>query len=276
MLSEHMVKHWAKIGYKPDSAELNEVDEVSGLDIQVGSDKKKPYVSESSLTSKYREVILKGFTPDTSLDNIIEELFKHGLPATRNIDDILRNDKTGHLTVTKLQPANCLELMEKMHAKKFFGRKVFVTSVVSNSPAKGDSGQVPPVSVGAPDDQPTPAVCYDHPNEEVHESDAKSAGILTPALPKLLSPSVKEYTSLPVRSRSMTNLEDFEFEQAQPSTVKQVIANFQLPNKRKALNSPETFENIKKEKKLNKKEIKNKQKCGQSAAKQIVSPTKML
>ena len=63
MLSEHMVKHWAKIGYKPDSAELNEVDEVSGLDIQVGSDKKKPYVSESSLTSKYREVILNPLSP---------------------------------------------------------------------------------------------------------------------------------------------------------------------------------------------------------------------
>ena len=43
----------------------------------------------------------------------VRDRVKHGLPATQNIDDILRYDKTAHLTVTKLEPANCLELMEK-------------------------------------------------------------------------------------------------------------------------------------------------------------------
>ena len=33
LLSAHMGEHWAKVGYKPDSSELNEVDE---LNIQVG------------------------------------------------------------------------------------------------------------------------------------------------------------------------------------------------------------------------------------------------
>ena len=80
-------------------------------------------------------------------------------------------------------------------------------------------------------------------------------------------------TTLP-RSKSVTNLDDFEFDPP-PTSINEedLIANFQLPNKRKAASSPE---NTKKEKKLSKKETKNKAKNEQLAAKQLVSPPKQL
>ena len=94
MLSEHMAAHWEKFGYKPETEALNDVDEAPDLEIQVGHTKKDlTAISENSLTSKYRSVIVKGFTPDTSIDTITEEMFKNGLPAEYNIDQILKNEK---------------------------------------------------------------------------------------------------------------------------------------------------------------------------------------
>ena len=257
MLSEHMTRHWAKIGYKPDTTELNEVDENIELEIQVGSDKKKPFVSDSNLTNKYKAVIVKGFTPDTSIDNIIEELNKHGLPLNHSVDDIVRNEKTGIMTINNLEPSNCIELMEKMHAQKVFGRKIFVTSVVSGSPAKSvNAEQVLHVHQGITGDD------ADHSEAPVREE--------VPSLSKLHPPA-------PPRSKSVANLDDFEFDPPPtPSNVKNLIADFQLPNKRKAASSPESTENNKKDKKLSKKETKNKAKSEQLAARQLVSPAKQL
>ena len=251
MLSEHMARHWTKIGYKPDSSDMHEVDEETELEVQVGSDKKKPFISESKLTSKYEEVIVKGFAPDTSIDNIIEELSKHGLPSEYNIDGILRNEKTGNMTVTKLKPENCLEIMDKMHGQRFLGKKIFITSVVSTSPAKPEPG----VQVPAEGDE------------------APGAPTLSSSIPTLPMPSPCPLT----RSNSCTDLADFDFDPPPtPSTVQAVIASFQLPNKRKAISSPESTEAGKKDKKMTKKVIKNKAKSDQLAAKQIVSPSKNL
>ena len=51
---------------------------------------------------------------------------------------------------------------------------------------------------------------------------------------------------------------------------------FALPSKRKAVNSPETADPSKKEKKLNKKDVKNKSKIEQKEAAKLVSPSKIL
>ena len=137
MLSEYMTQHWAKVGYRPESDFLNGVDEIPELEIQVGNDKKENLLlSENNLSKKYRSVIVKGFLPETSIDTVTEELFRSGLPTGHKVDDILKNEKTGILTVTNLEPEQCLEIMEQMHAKRFLGRKIYVTSVVPYSPIK--------------------------------------------------------------------------------------------------------------------------------------------
>ena len=44
LLSDHMEEHWERIGYKPDTDDLNEVDE---LDIQVGMKDPQPEPADS-------------------------------------------------------------------------------------------------------------------------------------------------------------------------------------------------------------------------------------
>ena len=51
---------------------------------------------------------------------------------------------------------------------------------------------------------------------------------------------------------------------------------FKLPGKRRALDSPESAEGTKKDKKHSKKDLKNKSKCEMKAAAKLVSPTKTL
>ena len=64
-----MKEHWQKIGYQPETDSLNEVDEAVELDIQVGRQiPETNVIPESTLTSKYHSVILKGFRADTSTE----------------------------------------------------------------------------------------------------------------------------------------------------------------------------------------------------------------
>ena len=65
-----------------------------------------------------------------------------------------------------------------------------------------------------------------------------------------------------------------------PAGVKDKVAEMEtmiaLPNKRKAPNSPESDDPSKKEKKVTKKDLKNKTKSEQKAAAMLASPTKTL
>jgi hypothetical protein len=76
LLSAHMAEHWVKIGYKPETDALNEVDDTAEPEIQVGGrDKNKPLIAESSLASKYMAVIIKCFRLDRGADYTLERLF---------------------------------------------------------------------------------------------------------------------------------------------------------------------------------------------------------
>ena len=133
MLSDHMLGHWNKIGYKPEAAALDGVDDLPEPEIQVGKTKKDlTVISENKLASKYRSVIVKGFASEQSLETVTQELAKCGLPT----QIIQKNEKSGSLTLSSLEPEQCLTIMDMMHGRKFLGRKIFVTFVVASSPTK--------------------------------------------------------------------------------------------------------------------------------------------
>ena len=139
LLSAHMSQHWQKIGYKPDTNELNEMDDdvAVELDIQVGGKSKETFViTDSSLTSKYSSVIVKGFRQDTPLQNIREVLLENGLSEEYLSEEMSRNEKTGSFTLKNLKPEECLSLVEKMHRKRFLNRQLFISCVVADSPVK--------------------------------------------------------------------------------------------------------------------------------------------
>ena len=96
-----------------------------------------PVIDNKRLCEKYRSVILKGFLPNTAVEEILKQIPTDGIPSDYSPDSVLRNEKTGVLTLLNLSSDHCLVIMESMHTKKFLGRKIFVNCVVPNSPAKG-------------------------------------------------------------------------------------------------------------------------------------------
>ena len=131
MLSTHMKDHWQKIGYKPETDSLNEVDEAVELDIQVGrKNVETNVIPESTLSSKYHSVIVKGFRADTSWDSIGQIVSQHGLPRDYNKESVIQNEKTGSISLENLNPVDCLTLISNMNRKRFLNRQIYVTSVV--------------------------------------------------------------------------------------------------------------------------------------------------
>ena len=136
LLSTHMEEHWEKVGYKPDTLDLNDVDE---LDIQIGRKEPEPVPTDSlrpDHTDRYTSVLINGFSKIAEEKDIFDILIEGGLPSDYNIENIKKNERNGQLTIDNLDPTVCLSLTNHIHGNKFFNKKVYVTSVVQKTPAK--------------------------------------------------------------------------------------------------------------------------------------------
>ena len=134
LLSTHMEEHWTKVDYKPDTQELNEVDE---LDVQVG---RKPHEPVDTLrpdhSLKYSSVVINGFSKLADEEDIYKILLEGGLPSDYEIDNIKKNDKSGQIVIENLEASVCISLTKHINGNKFVSRNIFVTSVVEKTPEK--------------------------------------------------------------------------------------------------------------------------------------------
>ena len=176
--------------------------------------------------------------------------------------------KTGLVTLSSLESDQCLAIMESMHAKKFLGRKIFITSVIPASPTKnqtsadGSTSQISSNSSG---------------NLVIHDSNSGES------LPTISSPVLDPKASLAAsKIIGRNNHEDFEFSSPLKFSKNDTERDqdleemYQLPGKRKASNSPESKELSKKEKKAAKKDLRTKSKNELKAKSQLdVFPLKM-
>ena len=223
------------------------------------------------MKSKYKSVIIKGFQSETSLDNALQVISENGLPAEFDKNFVNRNEKTGVLTITNLTPDQCLELMEKMHAKKFLGKKIFVTSVVDGSPVK------PPPSDADNSPKTTADLCTGNPTAS--KSNCNDVEMLHSITSPILDPKAASSlaTSKSIDCQS-SSLDQFEFDSPLRGFRQDGANNdqmFELPNKRKASISPESKELSRKEKKAAKRDQKIKNRGEQKAKLQLdISPDK--
>ena len=253
LLSTHMQAYWEKVGYKPDTDSLNEVDDVIEVEVQVGRKVIEPVIiPESMLTGKYRSVIIRGFKAETSLESILEILSQHGLPSDFSSDNVLQNDQTGSLTVENLKPENCLTLIENMNRKRFLNRQIFITSVVARSPAK------PVVNI---QHSSTSEPAHYNPSSDL--SSTSDSDDQQP--PNLGKPLLSRHTL----SDSQDDLnKDFVFGPPVSPSVQEKISFIEKKNpegmsraeKRKPDSSPETAEPSRKEKKIIREEEKKQEK----------------
>ena len=121
LLSAHMEEHWDKVGYKPDSSELHEVDE---LNIQIGRKDPEPAPPDllrPDYTEKYSSVLINGFPKTSEEKDVYDILLEGGLPADYDIENIQKN---GQLVIDSLDSSVCFSLTRHIHWNKFFNRKV--------------------------------------------------------------------------------------------------------------------------------------------------------
>ena len=136
LLSAHMQEHWEKVGYRPDTTDLNGVDEVN---IQIGEKDQAPAPADllrPDYSERYSSVLIKGFLKTTEEQNVYQVLLEGGLPTDYQIEKIRKDDRTGELAIDSLDPSVCLSLSNHIHGKRFFNRRVYVTSVVEKTPEK--------------------------------------------------------------------------------------------------------------------------------------------
>ena len=119
-----MEKHWEVIGFKPDTNTALGDDTDLDVDVQVGKDSFQEVIQVGpDLTQRYTAIMVSGLGAEQDLDAIQSLLVTQGLPDTVKSTDILKNEKSGKLTIENLGPADCMALMENMHGKKSWERK---------------------------------------------------------------------------------------------------------------------------------------------------------
>ena len=204
------------------------------------------------------------------------------------------------LTLKNLDPEQCISIMENMHGKKFLGKKVFVTSVVANSPIKStvslpQDSNIPSVtnsdSVIMPNQNMTTGIPADQSavaqvDIEVCAEDCSGNSILSdltrasksPILDPNLSRNICQTKQVLDESLNSDNLDEFSFSPPVSghgliSKVQNLEDMFELPNKRKASTSPEQKDLSKKGRSTAKKERKNKMRLEQKSKLRVdVSP----
>ena len=246
LLSTHMAEHWQKVGYKPETDTMNEVDGVD-LEIQVGGNAQKTIsVPESTLAGKYSSVIVKGFRVETEFAAIKEVLIENGLPADHAEENFTRNSKTGSLTVISLKSEECIAL-NKMNRKRFLNRQIFITSVVGDSPIKS-----PPARSSLLDPVPAPVI-------DLSKSSSLNIGLVdreTGAISKIPPANLTLGEPRPVRnSTSSDQLSGFVFGLVSPGVQDKIEHIEEL--KRKSEGSPEGDLLSRKDKKILRKEEKS-------------------
>ena len=126
LLSSHMEKHWKDVGFIPET-NSQQVEEEDDLEVQVGKKNiEKDIIQGPNLTHRYSSILVSGFDVDQNLAVVHELLIGQGLPQSIKCEHLLQNKRSGKLTIENLSPTDCLSMMEKMHGKKFLGKKVYV------------------------------------------------------------------------------------------------------------------------------------------------------
>ena len=131
--SDYIFSLWKKIGYSPDNEDLAIVDceqEVEQVD-QFTPAKVQPTNEE-----KYAGVSIRQFPKDTDQGDIFDFLCSNGLPEEKKDEAIIKAN--GIVTIKNLDNATSRHLIEAIHGKLNFGKKLYCNGFVPLSPQKED------------------------------------------------------------------------------------------------------------------------------------------
>ena len=146
--SDFILRLWDQIGYTPEEVEIAAVyDEHNKYEDAADSGTQVPVVftpaKQASDPDKFSGISIKQLPKETDHGDIMEFLIKAGLPESKSENVVIRDN--GAVTVKNLENAVCLELIENIHNKVGFGKKLFCNGIIALTPEKdaaiGDTAQ---------------------------------------------------------------------------------------------------------------------------------------
>ena len=131
---------WQEIGYSPSEVELGDninedLENCNEITQQDGGifTPQKAFTDDSE---KYSGVSIKTFPRETDHGDIVEFLIKSGLDVD-DMDKILIKEN-GTVTIRNLENAACKVLIENIHHKLNFGKKLYCNGIIPLTPSKED------------------------------------------------------------------------------------------------------------------------------------------
>ena len=133
--TDYILDLWGKIGYSPSAqlvSDVNDEHEFDAVNQQDGGVFTPPKISSDS--ESFKGVSIKGIPKDTDQAQVIELLVESGLASTNT--EKIKFSNNGSVQIRDLENSESLKLIEALHGKRFFERKIFCNGLIPLTPEK--------------------------------------------------------------------------------------------------------------------------------------------
>ena len=153
-LGHYIVELWKKIGYSPGVLEYAAAHDEHGEDLnQVAVGSPLPATDFTPVKvvtepDKFAGVTVKQFPRGVDSGEIMEFLVKAGLPAENKESVTIKSN--GYVTISNLENHVCRILIENIHNKNHFDRRLFCNGIIPLTPEKKDTETLSTVTATEP------------------------------------------------------------------------------------------------------------------------------
>ena len=151
--TDYILDLWKSVGYSPAEANLTPDMNVED-DTEENTEKFTPAKYPVATNDIFCGVSISRYPKDIDQGQIVEMLCRLGLPESKKDNIIIKNN--GYVTVKNLNEEESKLLIDAIHGKVFFDRKMFCNGIVPLTPEKQSDSFVTPPS--APSTNPTTAL----------------------------------------------------------------------------------------------------------------------
>ena len=149
--TDHILALWKRIGYSPDCTDLPEVASIEPDDhngVQSTGVKQQdggsftPHKGPVPDIAKYTGVSVKQFPKYVDHGRIVEFLVTSGLPEIKT--DCITIKNNGNVIIKGLENEDCMAMIEAIHGKRHFDKKLYCNGFSTLTPEKPEHSQPRP------------------------------------------------------------------------------------------------------------------------------------
>ena len=153
--ADYIIGLWQRIGYTPKSGDISLEEGEDEVDQVV--DSFTPVKEPTRDEEKYAGVTIRQLPKDVDHGEVMELLCQSGLPEEKKDDTIISHN--GIVSIKNLDNKTCKDLIDAVHGKVNFGKKLFCNGLIPLTPEKPDTLADPSAAAAAtgPPGDPVPS-----------------------------------------------------------------------------------------------------------------------